>query len=72
MSRKGNCWDNAMAESLFQTLKAESVHHEDYCSRTAAKANIFEYIEVFYNRQRRHPHLRQMVQLAFEKTDASC
>lgn len=66
MSRKGNCWDNAVAESFFHTLKTELVHHEDYRSRTEAKASIFEYIEVFYNRQRRHSTIRQMAPLAFE------
>ena len=63
MSRKGNCWDNAVAESFFHTLKTELVHHEDYRSRTEAKASIFEYIEVFYNRQRRHSHIGQMATL---------
>ena len=71
MSRKGNCWDNAVAESFFHTLKTELVHHEDYRSRTEAKASIFEYIEVFYNRQRRHSHIGQMAPLAFEKAAAS-
>jgi len=71
MSRKGNCWDNAVAESFFHTLKTELVHHEDYHSRTEAKASIFEYIEVFYNRQRRHSHIGQMAPLAFEKAAAS-
>ena len=66
MSRKGNCWDNAVAESFFHTLKTELVHHEDYRSRAEAKASIFEYIEVFYNRQRRHSTIRQMAPLAFE------
>ena len=66
MSRKGNCWDNAVAESFFHTLKTELVHHEDYRSRTQAKASIFEYIEVFYNRQRRHSHIGQVAPLAFE------
>jgi len=66
MSRKGNCWDNAVAESFFHTLKTELVHHEDYRSRIEAKASIFEYIEVFYNRQRRHSHIGQMAPLAFE------
>jgi len=46
MSRKGNCWDNAVAESFFHTLKTELVHHEDYHSRAEAKASIFKYIEV--------------------------
>ncbi len=66
MSCKGNCWDNAVAESFFHTLKTELVHHEDYLSRTQAKTSIFEYIEVFYNRQRRHSHIGQMAPLAFE------
>jgi transposase InsO family protein len=54
MSRKGNCWDNAVAESFFHTLKIELVHHSGYATREEAKASIFEYIEVFYNRQRSH------------------
>ena len=57
MSRKGNCWDNAPMESFFATLKKELVHHEDYQSRAEARGSIFEYIEVFYNRQRRHSAL---------------
>ena len=68
MSRKGNCWDNAVAESFFHTLKTELVHHEDYCSRTEAKASIFEYIEVFYNRQRRHSHIGQMAPLGVRES----
>lgn len=68
MSRKGCCWDNAVAESFFHTLKTELVHHEDYRSRAEAKASLFEYIEVFYNRQRRHSHNGQMAPLAFEAT----
>lgn len=67
MSRKGNCWDNAVAESFFHTLKTELVHHLDYHTRSGAKASIFEYIEVFYNRQRRHSYLGQMAPLTFEK-----
>lgn len=66
MSRKGNCWDNAVAESFFHTLKTELVHHEDYRSHIEATASLFEYIEVFYNRQRRHSHIGQMAPLAFE------
>ncbi len=54
MSRKGNCWDNAPAESFFKTLKTELVHGTHFQSRDQAKQEIFEYIEVFYNRQRRH------------------
>jgi transposase InsO family protein len=66
MSRKGDCWDNAVAESFFHTLKTELVHHEDYRTRKAARASIFEYTEVFYNRQRRHSHLDQQAPLTFE------
>jgi len=66
MSRKGCCWDNAVAESFFHTLKTELVHHEDYRRRVEAQASIFEYIEVFYNRRRRHSHIGQVAPLAFE------
>jgi len=54
MSRKGNCWDNAVAESFFHTLKTELVYHEIYETKAQANQSIFEYIEVFYNRQRMH------------------
>jgi putative transposase len=54
MSRKGNCWDNAVSESFFHTLKTEQVHHQSYQTRAEAKQDIFEYIEVFYNRERLH------------------
>lgn len=57
MSRKGNCYDNAVAESFFHTLKTELVYHEKYRTRKEAQASIFEYIEVFYNRQRLHSAL---------------
>jgi putative transposase len=57
MSRKGDCWDNAVAESFFSTLKAELVNRTDYVSYSHAKASVFEYIEVFYNRRRRHSAL---------------
>jgi putative transposase len=57
MSRKGNCWDNAPMESFFGTLKTELVHHRKYRTRQEAAAEIREYIEVFYNRQRRHASL---------------
>ncbi len=57
MSRKGNCWDNAVVESFFATLKKEEVHRERYLTREQAKASLFYYIEVFYNRKRRHSAL---------------
>jgi transposase InsO family protein len=57
MSRKGNCWDNAPMESFFATLKKELVHHEQYQTRSEARHSLFEYMEVFYNRVRRHSAL---------------
>ena len=57
MSRVGNCYDNAVIESFFGTLKTELVHHERYPTREAARQSLFEYIEIFYNRQRRHSAL---------------
>ena len=57
MSNKGNCYDNAVAESFFKTLKAELVYHTHYSTRQEAKNSIFDYIEVFYNRRRRHSSL---------------
>ena len=54
MSRKGNCWDNAVSESFFHTLKTELVHQQTYQTRAEARQAIFEYIEVFYNRERLH------------------
>ncbi len=57
MSRRANCWDNAPMESFFASLKKELVHRQDYQTREQATASIFEYIEVFYNRQRRHSSL---------------
>ena len=57
MSRRGNCWDNACVESFFGTLKRELVYHRHYATRDDAKRDIFEYIEVFYKRRRRHSTL---------------
>ena len=54
MSRKGNCWDNAIAESFFHTLKVELVHEKRYKTRKEAKSSIFRYIEQYYNRTRLH------------------
>jgi transposase InsO family protein len=66
MSRKGNCWDNACVESFFGTLKKELVHHRHYRTREEAKQDIFEWIEVFYNRQRRHSTLGYRSPAEFE------
>jgi putative transposase len=57
MSRRGNCYDNAPMESFWGSLKNELVHHQRYTTRADAKAAIQEYIESFYNRQRRHSRL---------------
>jgi putative transposase len=57
MSRKGNCWDNAVAEAFFASLKKEFIKKQIYKSRDLAKAVISGYIETFYNRSRRHRHL---------------
>ena len=57
MSRRGNCWDNACVESFFGTLKRELIYHRQYRTRDEATQDIFEYIEVFYNRRRRHSTL---------------
>lgn len=54
MSRKGNCWDNAVSESFFHTLKTELIHHHNFRNRDEARQTVFEYIEVFYNRERLH------------------
>lgn len=71
MSRKGECLDNAVAESFFGTLKTELVDHEDYRTRDEAKKSLFEYIEIFYNRQRRHSYLGYLSPAEFEARYAS-
>jgi putative transposase len=71
MSRKGECLDNAVAESFFGTLKTEMVDHEDYRTHADAKQSLFEYIEVFYNRQRRHSYLGYVSPVEYERQHAS-
>jgi len=66
MSRKGNCWDNAVAESFFSSLKMELVHGADFATHEQARTALFEYIEVFYNRQRRHSSLGYVSPVDFE------
>jgi putative transposase len=65
MSGTGNCYDNAMAESFFHTLKTEEVYFQLYATRTQARASIFEYIEIFYNRTRRHSALDYLSPVEF-------
>jgi putative transposase len=66
MSRKGDCWDNAVAESFFATLKTELVHDTDWTTRAEARSAIFEYLEVFYNRRRRHSSIGYVIPEEFE------
>ena len=68
MSRVAQCWDNAPVESFFATLKRELVHDEQYTTRAQARASIFEYLEVFYNRVRRHSSLGFRSPVEFERT----
>ena len=70
MSRKGNCWDNAVAESFFGTLKQELLHRRRWPTKQEAHAAIFHYIEVFYNRKRRHSSLGYLSPADFEKSVA--
>src|SRR5213593_1683219 len=67
MSRRGNCWDNAVAESFFSTLKIELAYTADWATRADARAAVFEYLEVFYNGQRRHSALGYLSPVAFEQ-----
>jgi putative transposase len=67
MSRRGDCWDNAPMESFFASLKRELVHPEDYPTRAEARASVFEYIEVFYNRVRRHSALGYVAPAEYEQ-----
>lgn len=71
MSRKGECLDNAVAESFFGSLKTEWVDYEDYRTKPEAKQSLFEYIEVFYNRQRRHSYLGYISPVEYERRAAS-
>ncbi|WP_157209909.1 IS3 family transposase, partial [Marinimicrobium agarilyticum] len=70
MSRKGNCWDNAPMESFFSRLKVELIYAKDYRSIEDAKSGIFAYIEIFYNRKRRHSANDGMSPVAFEEKAA--
>lgn len=67
MSRRGNCWENAVAESFFSSLKKERIRKRIYKTRDLARANVFDYIEAFYNRTRCHSHLGGVSPEAFER-----
>ena len=66
MSRRGNCWDNAVAESFFSSLKKERIRKRIYQTRDEARADVFDYIEMFYNSRRRHSHLGGVSPEAYE------
>ena len=68
MSRRGNCYDNAVVESFFGTLKTEWIHHHTYATRNEARLALFEYLEVFYNRKRRHSALDYRSPAEYEAT----
>lgn len=70
MSRRGNCWDNAVAESFFSSLKKERIRKRIYKTRDLARSDVFDYIEAFYNRTRRHSHLGGISPEAFERASA--
>jgi len=69
MSRRGNCYDNAVVESFFGNLKNEMIHHRRFASREQARAEIFDYIEVFYNRHRAHTTLRFLSPVEYENAN---
>ena len=66
MSRRGNCYDNAVVESFFSNLKKERIRNKIYPTRSDARSDVFENIEIFYNQKRRHGHLNLVSPAAFE------
>lgn len=68
MSRKGNCWDNAVAENFFKIIKSEMIYHTSYVDRAHARAEIFEFIEIWYNLKRKHSYLNYLTPHQFGKT----
>jgi len=76
MSRRGNCHDNAVAESFFQLLKRERIKRKIYSNRAEARRDVFDYIEMFYNSKRRHSSNDQLspveYEKRFEKTATEC
>jgi transposase InsO family protein len=71
MSGKGNCYDNAVAESFFSSLKNEIVHHRNYQTRDEARTEIFEYMELFYNRKRLHQSLNYQTPMKYKAVEVS-
>ena len=68
MSRSGNCYDNAVMESFFKTLKTELVYHEHYATYEQARQSLYHYIEIFYNHQRLHSALDYQSPASYEST----
>ncbi|WP_281946871.1 IS3 family transposase, partial [Vibrio parahaemolyticus] len=71
MSRKGNCWDNACVESFFHSMKVEAIQYEPIMTRDETRQAIFEYIEVDYNRARRHSALGYLSPVNFEQQNVA-
>ena len=71
MSRKGDCWDNAVAESFFKTIKSEMVNWYNFKTRAKAEIRIFEYIEIFYNKHRLHSSNGYMSPVDYERKKLS-
>ena len=69
MSRKGDCWDNAVAESFFHTLKTQLIYHVKFRNKQEAERSLFHYIEVYYNRRRRHSSVGYLSPADFEEKD---
>jgi putative transposase len=68
MGSRGDCFDNAVAESFFATLKKELIHRRAWPAKAELRGEVFEYIEVFYNRRRRHTRLGQLSPSEYERT----
>ncbi len=71
MSRRGNCWDNAVAESFFSSLRKERIKRKVYRTHDQAREDLFDYIEMFYNPKRRHSHIGNISPEAFERASNS-
>ncbi len=71
MSRKGDCWDNAVAESFFHSLKVEAIHGEVFATREEMRKAVFEYVEIYYNRERLHSTIGHQTPEQFEQRKAA-
>ena len=71
MSRKGNCWDNAVAENFFKIIKSELIYHIPELTANQIQLEIFEFIEIWYNRKRKHSYLNYLTPEQFETSQAT-